>query len=149
MEISVDSANVKEPLLHPVFRITPKIFWWPKTNNFPDFLFVLNFLYLCRDTPVVEKEVVEVDAPKVVDDQEEEKVAVENTNGVEEAEKPSETAENGTTESAEEVSSAEPSEVEAEALNGDSSGKCDACCCFIMLPFWVSWKSRWESKFST
>lgn len=111
------------------------MFWWPdKTNDFPDFLFVWIF-YLCRDTPVVEKEVVEVDAPKVVDDQEEEKVAVENTNGVEEAEKPSETAENGTTESAEEVSSAEPSEVEAEVQNGDSSGKFDAFCCFIMLAF--------------
>lgn len=91
---------------------------------------------MCRETPVVEKEVVEVDAPKVVDDQEEGNVAVENGNGTEEAEKPSETAENGTTESAEEVSSAEPSEVEAEAQNSDSSGKF----------FYIS--LRWESKFS-
>lgn len=103
---------------------------------------------MCRETPVVEKEVVEVDAPKVVDDQEEENVAVENGNGKEEAEKPSEKAKNGPSESADEVSSAEPSEVEAEAQNGDSSGKFYI---FVVLYFFMrKFRNRArESKFST
>lgn len=75
-----------------------------------------------NETPVVEKEVVEVDAPKVVDEENE---AVENGNG-EEAVAP-ESAENGTTEEktttttteepTEEVTSAE----EVDVQNGDST----------------------------
>lgn len=126
-----------------LFKISPKCFDDLKLTIF--FIFIWIFLF-CSETPVVEKEVVEVDAPKVVDDQEEEKVTVENGNGKEEAEKPSETAENGTTESAEEVSSAEPSEVEAEAQNGDSSGKFYIFYVFLLFPY-VDLKSRWESKF--
>lgn len=74
-----------------------------------------------NETPVVEKEVVEVDAPKVVDEENE---VVENGNG-EEAVAP-ESAENGTTteektatteEPTEEVTSAE----EVDVQNGDST----------------------------
>lgn len=76
----------------------------------------------CSETPVVEKEVVEVDAPKVVDEEESNEVA-ENGNG-EEAAAPAEAAENGSTEEtaqndAEEVTSAE----EVDVQNGDSTGK--------------------------
>lgn len=76
-----------------------------------------------RETPVVEKEVVEVDAPKVVDEVEETEV-VEKSNG-DEAEAASEngkaeSTENGTTEATtEEDKSAE----EVDVQNGDSTGK--------------------------
>lgn len=76
----------------------------------------------CSETPVVEKEVVEVDAPKVVDEEEESSEVVENGNGAEEAAAPAEAAENGssTEEPAkEEVTSAE----EVDVQNGDSTGK--------------------------
>lgn len=86
-------------------------------------MFLFIFFLSNSETPVVEKEVVEVDAPKVVDEENE---VVENGNGdVEETPSSESAAENGTaaTEApAEEVTSAEP-EVEAEAQNGDSSGK--------------------------
>lgn len=72
------------------------------------------------ETPVVEKEVVEVDAPKVVDEENE---VVENGNGEEAAAAEpaaAATEENGTTEeTTEEVTSAE----EVDVQNGDSTGK--------------------------
>lgn len=96
-------------------------------------MFVFLFLSLRRnsETPVVEKEVVEVDAPKVVDDVEETE-AVETSNGdeaVAAAENgKTESTENGTKtttttttteETTEEVTSAE----EVDVQNGDSVGK--------------------------
>lgn len=104
--------------------------WQPKTRKkenlldgfFSFFRFRLFFSFgNCSETPVVEKEVVEVDAPKVVDEEESSEV-VENGNGAEEAAAPAESAENGssTEEPAnEEVTSAE----EVDVQNGDSTGK--------------------------
>lgn len=99
----------------------------PKTQNFNvgrlihSFDFIFLFVWKKNsETPVVEKEVVEVDAPKVVDEEESNEV-VENGNG-EEAAAPAESAENGSTEETanEEVTSAE----EVDVQNGDSTGKC-------------------------
>lgn len=123
-----------------LFKVSLKCFDDLKLTIFFIFLWIFHF---CSETPVVEKEVVEVDAPKVVDDQEEDNVAVENGNGEEKVEKPSEKTENGTTESAEEVSSAEP--LEGEGEDGDSSGKFDIFV-FFLLFLCVDSKSRWESK---
>jgi len=75
-----------------------------------------------NETPVVEKEVVEVDAPKVVDEENE---VAKNGNGEEAKESPVESAENGTTEepateepTTEEVTSAEEP---VDVQNGDST----------------------------
>lgn len=86
-------------------------------------LFFVLFLF-CRETPVVEKEVEEVEAPKVVD---EENVVVENGKAAEEAEAVAEVAtpENGQSEAEPEVTStpaAEDNEAAEEASNGDSTG---------------------------
>lgn len=72
-----------------------------------------------NETPVVEKEVVEVDAPKVVDEENE---VVENGNGEEavapeSAENGKDTEEKATEEPTEEVTSAE----EVDVQNGDST----------------------------
>lgn len=71
------------------------------------------------ETPVVEKEVVEVDAPKVVDEEDESNEVVENGNGEEAAAPAAE--ENGSKEEKPEaeVTSAE----EVDVQNGDSTGK--------------------------
>lgn len=88
--------------------------------------FRFSFHFVCfvgnySETPVVEKEVVEVDAPKVVDEEETE--VVENGNGEEAAAPaPAESAENGNSteeKATEEVTSAE----EVDVQNGDSTGK--------------------------
>lgn len=90
--------------------------------------FIEYFLYFFQnsETPVVEKEVVEVDAPKVVDEENE---AVKNGNSDETV--APESAENGAAEEkttteeqpAEEVTSA----AETDGVNGDSIGK------------WINW----------
>lgn len=78
------------------------------------------------ETPVVEKEVVEVDAPKVVDEEAE---VVENGNGEEAtattaAEEPvvETTEENGTEKTEETTEDGTPAE-EVDVQNGDSTGK--------------------------
>lgn len=98
--------NIKKKLLDVYFILSIVSFY---------FLF---FFWKNSETPVVEKEVVEVDAPKVVDEEESE--VVENGNG-EEAAAPAESAENGSKEETanEEVTSAE----EVDVQNGDSTGK--------------------------
>lgn len=85
-------------------------------------MFSIFYFFFFRETPVVEKEVEEVDAPKVVDV--EEKVVVENGKGDEEVAEVA-APENGTTTEAEpEVTSTPADEaVTEETKNGDNTGK--------------------------
>lgn len=82
-----------------------------------------DFLIISSDIPVVEKEVEDVDAPKVVD--EDEKEVVENGKSDEVAVVAEAVPENGTSEAEPDVTSTpvveEPAVVEAK--NGDSTGK--------------------------
>ena len=97
------------------------------TNYFCLFCFV-SFYFACvhhnSETPVVEKEVVEVDAPKVVDEEAE---VVENGNGEEAvaAEEPvvEKTEENGTEKKTEETTEDGTPAEEVDVQNGDSTGK--------------------------
>lgn len=83
------------------------------------------FLLCCSETQVVEKEVEDVEVPKVVD---EENVVVENGKASEETDAAAAEAapENGKSEADPEVSSTPAVDGEAaeEANNGDSTGEC-------------------------
>lgn len=114
------------------------------TFSGPEFLIYLPRFFPCifsnSETPVVEKEVVEVDAPKVVDEENE---AVENGNG-EEAAAPAESTENGTTEEseaepAEEVTSAEET---VDVQNGDSTGKLNMHTIIVQEVGWYGYAGR-------
>lgn len=97
------------------------------TNYFRLFFCFVSYYFTCvhhnSETPVVEKEVVEVDAPKVVDEEAE---VVENGNGEEAAaaEEPvvENTEENGTEKTEETTEDGTPAE-EVDVQNGDSTGK--------------------------
>lgn len=86
------------------------------------------------ETPVVEKEVVEVDAPKVVDEEAE---VVENGNGEEAAaveEAVAETTEENGTEKTEETTEDGTPAEEVDVQNGDSTGK------------WIWWLHFWKKS---
>lgn len=89
-------------------------------------IWILFFICNCSETTVAEKkEVVEVDAPKVVSEEEAPVDLVENGKGEEaDASADAEKKENGSTEdNTDEVTSAAKDDEEEEAQNGDSNGK--------------------------
>lgn len=96
-------------------------------SNFKLKMYSITPISICSDVPVVEKEVEEVAAPKVVEADEDEKAVVENGAADESTEESESARENGDAEKEDagnkDDEDDDTEEDEAETANGDSTGK--------------------------